>query len=226
VAMPALAGLLIVVGIGTIKPAQIYSVMKTGPVQITVMSVTFVLTIVIPLQYAVLTGVALALVLHVVQQSNQLRIRQLEFAPDGRVREIDPPSELASGSVVVLQPYGSLFFASAPAFQAQLPLLTSKSRGSVVILRLRGFDSLGLSLIELLRTYVGDLHRADSTLKLVVGNAQVLRQLTDEGIVTLLGVQNVYLGNEWLGATVRRAYDDAKSQIKQAQGDPGPTRPA
>ncbi len=31
VAMPALAGLLIVVGVGTIKPEQIMSVAKTGP---------------------------------------------------------------------------------------------------------------------------------------------------------------------------------------------------
>ena len=31
VAMPALAGLLIVIGIGAIKPSRIYSVVKSGP---------------------------------------------------------------------------------------------------------------------------------------------------------------------------------------------------
>ena len=49
VAMPALAGLLIVVGVQAIKPARIQSVAKTGPLQTTVMAVTFVLTLLLSL---------------------------------------------------------------------------------------------------------------------------------------------------------------------------------
>ena len=91
VAMPALAGLLMVIGYTTIKPAKIRSVMKTGRLQTTVLVITFVLTMIIPLQYAVLVGVALAVVLHVVEQSNSLQIRQVVFDDGGRVREADPP---------------------------------------------------------------------------------------------------------------------------------------
>jgi SulP family sulfate permease len=42
VAMPALAGLLMVVGFGTIKPAKVLSVGRTGPVPLTVMVITLV----------------------------------------------------------------------------------------------------------------------------------------------------------------------------------------
>ena len=90
VAMPALAGLLIVVGVKAIKPARIQSVVKTGALQTAIMAVTFVLTLIIPLQFAVLVGVGLGIILFVAQQSNRLRVRQLEFHGEGRLREIDP----------------------------------------------------------------------------------------------------------------------------------------
>ena len=108
VAMPALAGLLIVVGVQAIKPARIMSVAKTGPLQTTVMAVTFVLTLLIPLQFAVLVGVGLGIILFVAQQSNRLRVRQLEFHDDGRLREIDPMAVRAAarrrGAAALRQP--------------------------------------------------------------------------------------------------------------------------
>ena len=58
IAMPALAGLLILVGVRTIKPADLQSVWKTGAPQRIVLAATFLLTIVIPLQYAVLRASA------------------------------------------------------------------------------------------------------------------------------------------------------------------------
>jgi len=48
IAMPALAGLLMLVGYRTIKFADLQSVWKTGPVQKAVLATSFALTIVIP----------------------------------------------------------------------------------------------------------------------------------------------------------------------------------
>ena len=138
VAMPALAGLLILVGYRTIKPDDLLSVWRTGLVQKAVLTVTFVLTMVIPLQFAVLVGVGLSVVLHAVRQSNRLTIRRRLINADGTIVETDPPAELPANEVVVLQPYGSLFFAAAPTFEASLPNPTASSGGSVVIVRLRG----------------------------------------------------------------------------------------
>ena len=85
IAMPALAGLLILVGFRTIKPADLQSVWKTGPVQKTLLVTSFALTMIIPLQYAVLTGVGLSVVLHVVRQSNQVTIKRWRLDPDGNL---------------------------------------------------------------------------------------------------------------------------------------------
>lgn len=212
VAMPALAGLLIVIGIGTIKPSRILSVIKSGPLPTTIMAVTFGLTLVVPLQFAVLVGVGMGIILFVAQQSNHVRVRQVQFLEGGRMREIDPLPTVPAGEVVILQPYGSLFFASAPIFEHQLPAVSRASKGAVVIIRLRGTDQIGLSLIEVLRRYAHDLRDADASLKLVISEKRVLDQIEGSGLAAELGAGNVYRSSEWIGETVRRAYSDARAE--------------
>lgn len=209
VAMPSLAALLIVVGIGSIKPARVVSVTKTGVLQTTVMVVTFVLTLLVPLQFAVLVGVGLGIILFVVQQSNRIRVRRVVIEAEGRVRETDPGPMVPAGEVVVLQPYGSLFFASAPVFESRLPAVAETSRGSVVILRLRGVDQLGISLVEVLRRYADDLREHGSALRLVVSSDEVVAQLRHGGVTEIVGDEGVYHGTAWLGETLRAAYEDA-----------------
>jgi SulP family sulfate permease len=214
VALPALAGLLIVVGAGAIKPSRIYSVVKSGALPTAIMAVTFGLTLVIPLQFAVLVGVGLGIILFVAQQSNHVRVRQVHIADDGRMRESDPPPKVPRDDVLILQPYGSLFFASAPIFEKQLPAVNRESSGSVVIIRLRGTDQIGLSLVAVLRRYAHELRNAGSSLKLVVSEKRVLDQIEADGLADDLGEENVYSSTEWIGETVRRAYADARAEIR------------
>ena len=213
VAMPALAALLIVVGISAIKPSRVFSVVKSGVLQTTIMAVTFVLTLIIPLQFAVLVGVGLGIVMFVAQQSNRVRLRQVHITDDGRLRESDPPASVRPGEVLVLQPYGSLFFASAPTFERQLPRIGADSRCAVVIVRLRGTDEVGLAFIEVLRRYAHDLASADASLKIVASEKRVIQQLIAGGLVDDIGEANLYHGGEWVSETLRRAYADAREEI-------------
>jgi SulP family sulfate permease len=215
VAMPALAGLLILIGVRTIKPDNLTSVWRTGPVQKTVLAVTFVLTMVIPLQYAVLAGVGLSVLLHVVRQSNQVTIRRRVRDADGRLVEVDPPAELPAGEVVVLQPYGSLFFAAAPMFEAALPSVVAGSTGSVVILRLRGRSDLGTTFMDALRRYAEALDEVDSKLVIVSANERIIEQLAVTGVTEIIGEGNIYPGDERVGATIARAERDAEQWVHQ-----------
>ena len=114
IAMPALGGLLMLIGWRSLKVDQLVLTWRTGAVPATTMAITFVLTLIIPLQYAVLVGVGLAVLLHVARQSNQVVVKHWVFDDDhGFPTEADPPAELPPGEVVVLATYGSLFFASA-----------------------------------------------------------------------------------------------------------------
>jgi len=214
VAMPALAGLLILIGYRTIKPADLHSVWRTGPVQRTVLAVTFVLTMLIPLQYAVLFGVGASVLLHVVRQSNQVTIRRRVRDADGHLVEVDPPTELPAHEVIVLQPYGSLFFAAAPTFESALPTIGATSVGSVVILRLRGRSDLGTTFMDVLGRYAQALMAVHSKLVIVSANERIIEQLSVTGITSVIGEENLYPGDERVGATIERATADAIAWIE------------
>jgi SulP family sulfate permease len=229
VAMPALAGLLIVVGFGTIKPAKLVAVGRTGTVPLTVMTITLVLTMIIPLQFSVLVGVGISIILFVIGQSSRLVTRRIVLEDDGRAIEIDPPDELPPHDVVVIQPYGAIFFATAAVLRDQMPAVTDASRGSVVILRIRGASEAGATLLEMLRGYATDLRAVDSRFMIVTDNPRVLEQMEETGVADAIGRDYLYRGNDVLGETVRRAYDDATRWVEAHRPsstaldpDPGP----
>jgi SulP family sulfate permease len=213
IAMPALAGLLMLIGIRTIKPGDLTSVWKAGLVQKVVLAVTFGLTMLVPLQYAVLVGVGLSIVLHVVRQSNQVSVRHQVLDADGDLVEVDPPAVLAPNEVVVLQPYGSLFFAAAPVIEAMLPAVGPESSGSVVILRLRGRTDLGTTFMDVLHRYAATLAAADSKLVLSSVSDRVLEQLRVARVTDVVDADDLYLGDERVGATLKRAHDDALAWV-------------
>jgi SulP family sulfate permease len=213
VAMPALAGLLMLIGFRTIKPADLVSVWKTGAVQKAVLLVTFVLTMIVPLQFAVLVGVGLSVVLHTVRQSNHVTLKRWQVDAEGQVIETEPPTTLAAGEVVVLQPYGSLFFAAAPVFESALPAVTDASRGSVVILRLRGRSDLGTTFMDVLYRYAQGLAAVGSRLMVVSTNERIDEQLALTGITDVIGPASVYRGDERVGATLKRAHAEAATWV-------------
>ncbi len=77
IAMPALAGLLIVIGFRTLDFDSIRTVWQTGVIPGVVMLLTLFATLVMPLQYAVLMGVGLSVLLFVFHQANRLRLVEL-----------------------------------------------------------------------------------------------------------------------------------------------------
>jgi SulP family sulfate permease len=74
VAMPALAGLVIVAGVQMVNVTAIQTVWQTNTISRTVMLMTFASTLIMPLQYAVFLGVMISILLVVFQQSNTLRV--------------------------------------------------------------------------------------------------------------------------------------------------------
>jgi len=212
-ALPALAGLLILVGLRTIKPEAIAGVWRTGLLQKVVLVVTFSLTMVLPLQYAVMVGVGLSVVLHVVRQSGQVAIRRRVTDDEGYTVEVDPPAVLPSGEVVVLQPYGSLFFAAAPVFEKALPEVGDASAGSVVLIRLRGRTDLGSTFMDVLLRYAHSLEAVGSRLIVVSASDRIQEQLVVTGVADAVGPQGIYSTDERVGLAMDRALADAASWV-------------
>ena len=217
IAMPALAGLLMLVGYRTIKPDDLRSVWKTGAVQKAVLRPASRSPWSSRCSTRCSPAVGLSVILHVVRQSNQVTIKRWRLDPDGNLIETDPPAQLPAGEVVALQPYGSLFFAAAPVLEAQLPAPDGACRNSVVILRLRGRTDLGTTFMDVLRRYAQALTAAGSKLVIVSASERIQEQLRVTGVTDLITPQNIYSGDERVGATLKRAYADAMTWIEQNQ---------
>lgn len=212
IAMPALAALLIIVGFRSIKPADIVSVWKTGTVQRVVMVITLVLTLIMPLQYAVLVGVAISMILYIIRSSSAVRVKQ-RIVKDGDFKEVDPPDAVGRDEVLLLQPYGGIFFASAAAFEDLLPDVTEDTDNSVVILRLRAYDDLGSTFMDLLGRYAEALRLTDSRLVLMGVRPRVMDQLVVTGVADEVGTDNMYPRDDWVGREQREALDNATAWV-------------
>ena len=101
--------------------------------------------------------------------------------------ETNPPATLGPDEVVVLQPYGSLFFAAAPVFETLLPTIDAGSRNSVVILRPRGRTDLGTTFMDVFLRYARSLAAVDSKLVLVSTNGRIDERLGVTGIIGVIG---------------------------------------
>lgn len=213
-AMPALAGLLIVIGISTLQPEEAVMVWKTGPMQQLVMVATFISTLIMPLQYAVFLGVVLSLFLFVVRASNTMKLSQIELEEGELPIESPVPDELLPEQVMVLVPAGSLFFAAAPIFEEELPEIKNADH-SAVIISLRGYDTVGSTFLTVLEKLNEDLIDHDSKLFLAELNDALWDQLTHTGHVRLFGRDHVYEATERVGESIFKAYDDAKKWVKE-----------
>jgi SulP family sulfate permease len=218
IAMPALAGLLIVVGVRTLKLDRVESVLRTGLVQQVVMTITFALALLIPLQYAVLLGVALAVILFVFQQSNKIRVVQWTWVPGALPVEADAPEVIPPHAVTVLVPYGSLFYAAAPVFEEQLPKTTADTRHAVVIIALRNRTEFGSTFIDVLSRYSADLREHESKLMLAGASPQVKEQIIRTKLMQTLGRENLILATDQVGESVLEAVHEAEQWIASTTG--------
>jgi SulP family sulfate permease len=213
IAMPALAGLLIVVGFRTLKPDNVRMVWRTGGIQAGVMGLTFVLTLVIPLQYAVLIGIGMSVLLYVGRQSQRVVLKRWSINESGAVTEEEAPAQLGRDEIVVLRPYGSLFFAAAPLFEETLPEVTPDSRHSAVIVTLRGKEDLGSTFLAVVVRYAEMLHEAECILMISGASDRVLEQFEKTEAMSALGSDRFYARTPAIAESTQKAMRDAQDWI-------------
>jgi sulfate permease, SulP family len=170
-----------------------------------------VLSVIIPLQYAVLVGVGLSVILYVVGASNRVRVDRLSFpGTEAYPVESEPPPAIVAGETVVLAVHGSLFFASAPVFEQQLPEIDPHAGGGAVVLVLRGHDDLGSTFLQALGRYRDRLRVAGGHLLVAGVEDRALTQLKNTGMLERIGPGNVFPATPTLGEPTRRAIERAE----------------
>jgi len=217
--IPAIAALLVLAGMQLLlsKVEGMIDVWQTGWVPGLIMLVTFVATLLLPVQNAVLLGVVLSIIAYVYRSSLDGRVVQIVFTADGRsLQEQSAPESVPSNAITILNIYGSVFYASAEVIRQLFPDPATANR-SVVILGLRGRSELGSTFLKVLERYANELQAHNSQLMLMGVTPDVLQQLVKTGMIASLGESNIFLETDILGESLSRSHKAAQSWLEDTQ---------
>jgi sulfate permease, SulP family len=210
VAMPTLAAVLIFAAAASLRPAELRTILRTGPTsQIAIVS-TFCATLFLPVAAAVGIGVTLSLLLQLNQEAMDLKVVELKPAGRGRWTEHPPPERLPSHRATVLDVYGSLLYAGSRTLAAKLPDPTG-AESPAVVLRLRGRTSVGATFVKVVADYTAALYAVGGRLYLSGvdhGLAELLRR-TDR--VDVSGPISVFEATELVGESTEHALHEAET---------------
>jgi sulfate permease, SulP family len=221
VPMTVLAALMIVAGLGAIDFREARSIWRTGGSARWGLVVTFGATLVLSIPTAVATGVALTVVLFVVYSASDARVRALERREDGEIVVVDVPEKLPSEKVTVLDVYGSLFFAAVRKLRESLPSPEGADR-PVVVLRLRGNNQVGATVIDALNDYAHELAEAGGRLYLTGMDEVASEKLRRAEKLRLDEEVYIYPATEVLGGSTRDAIEAANAWLLGTRDDSPP----
>lgn len=214
IAMPTIAALLMVAGYEAIKIGDIEDVRDIGAGPRAIMIVTFLATMIWPLQYAVLVGVILSILQYLGQSAADVRLVSLEPQADGTILETEPPEKLMAHRVTLLRVYGSVFYAAAARLEEMLPAPQGAER-AVVILNLRGADRVGSTFIKVIERYALKLRANGGKLVLTGVHARVLEQIEKTETTEAIARADIFLADERLMYSTWQAWTAAQAWVNE-----------
>jgi SulP family sulfate permease len=212
IAMPALGALLVLAGFRSLKPSDISSVWSTGWASRIAALVTFISTLILPIQLAVGLGVLLSAVLYINKSSTDVSLVQLVKRPDGLIEERNAPKELSSDEVTVLDIYGHLFYAGARTLERLLPV-PEGTHHPVVVLRMRGYNHFGATLLDVLSDYAEKLKAVGGRLYLSGMSEAAYDQVVESGRIRLMGPVHGYEAEPVVWESTTDAVTDARTWL-------------
>ena len=215
VATPAIAAVLIVAGFGVYKVDVIKDIWDVNHSSRMVMLVTFLATLVLEIQEAVFIGVVLSILDFMYTSAQNVQVVELVEKREGVFMERPSPEALTDNSVTVLYAWGAHFFASARTIEDMLPN-ANEAKYAVVILRLHGRSRTGSTFIQILERYAGRLQANGGKLMLSGVSQNVWDQLARTETFETIPEADVYLTEEILGGSTKRAMADAEAWLAQS----------
>src|SRR6478736_2983050 len=216
VALPTLAAILIYAATTSLRPHELLTIVRSGPNSAVAVIGTFVATLFLPVAAAVGLGVVISLLLQLNQEAVDLAVVQLTTDAQGRFVESPPPARLASHEVIVLDVYGSLFYAGARTLQSHLPDPTGAVSPGVV-LRLRGRTTFGSTFFRVVSDYAARLEAVGGRLYLAGLDPNVAERLERQSD-PLTGPAHLYPATPVVGESTMAALADASTwQVRAAE---------
>ncbi|MBE2240325.1 MAG: SulP family inorganic anion transporter [Caldilineaceae bacterium] len=212
--MTSLAAMLILAGYYSIKPVEISKVWRANHVSAFVMTVTLVATLYLPVFQAILLGVLIQIFGYIFQAAERVKIVQLTPTADGDFCEQAVGRKAPDGVVIMLLPYGSLFYAAARDFEEEAPEAEDAMQAAIIIV-LRGRETIGSTAIGVFERYAKTLQRNGGRLFLADVSDSIRAKLEKTGVLATIGVENVLSPKDEITASLRSAYDHANTWLQR-----------
>ncbi|MCG8470378.1 MAG: sulfate permease [Desulfobacterales bacterium] len=186
--MSTLAAILVVVAYHMSEWRFFIKLLKSPPADITVMLVTFGLTVFVDLTVAIEVGVVLASVLFMNRMANLTTIKRWRNDPEN-----DPHSlagRVVPEGVEVFEIHGPFFFGAANRFKDTLRMI--RKPPEILILRCRHILMIDATALRALEELVEETRREGTQLILSGVHAQPLISLEQSGLYSAIGEENIY----------------------------------
>jgi SulP family sulfate permease len=218
VAMPAIAAILIVVGFEIINSEEVGDIWDIQISKRLILVVTFIATLFLPIQQAVLIGVFLSFIDYIYSSSKNVRLMMLQPSETGTFVEEPAPTELADQSVTVLFVRGSIYFAAARTIQDMMPSAKTAQQ-AVVIARMRGNDQIGSTAITVFERYAAELRANGGRLMMSGIHENVLEQLLRTETTESIPEDALFMATATLGESTRAAVAAAEAWLAEQEPD-------
>jgi SulP family sulfate permease len=219
VAMPAIAGVLIVIGFQIINREEVGDVWDIALSKRVIMVVTFLATLALPVQQAILLGVFLSFVDYAYSSSESVQLLQMKQREDGALIETEPPAKLEDDSITVLFHRGSGYFAAMRTIQENLPDPKDAQR-AVVIFRMRNSAMIGSTFVLAAERYAAQLRANGGKLMMSGVTDKVREQLLVTETTDDIPAEDLFMATEVLGESTLAAMAAAQQWLDETRSLP------
>ena len=205
----ALAGVLFAIAWGLIDWGYIPKMLRVSRSDAIVCAITFLATLLMPLEYAVFIGVFLNIALYLRQTSKLKMSQMVQLSASGPFRERPLHDKAGTQRVTFLQIEGDLFFGIADELQDQLTVLTH-SGTRVIIFRLKRTHSIDATVLGVLEQFAKEFQSRGGHVILCGVRSDLLNVLVGYGLVKIISKENVFEAHEI-------AFGSAKAALERAR---------
>jgi SulP family sulfate permease len=210
----ALAGVLFVIAFGLIEWHYIPRVIRSSRADAVVCGITFIATLLAPLEYAIFIGIFLNIALYL-RQASRLHVTEMVEGPQGGpFLERELTDKTGGKQVVFLQVEGDLFFGVADELRDRLAHLTRPaSEAKVVVFRLRRTHSIDSTALHVLEQFTRDMLARGGHVILCGVKPQLTPVIKHFGLIKLIGRENFFESGFGVFASAKAALRRAKQIV-------------
>ena len=202
--MSALAGVLMVVSYGMIRKRDIVRTIKATRGDAAVLTITFLSTLLLNIEFAIYVGVLLSIGLHLATVSHP-RIRSV--MPDlntGKMVESEGGETCCQMEILFIE--GSIFFGSADFVLDNLQRRLRNHPGMAnLLIRMHKVNTMDASGVNILEILLEEIQMRGGGLFLAGINHRVFKVLKNSGLLNEVGVTHIHTSTE---PAIRRAMCD------------------